>query len=177
MLKLNIISQELKKEIELKNNYLKLKNIITYLVIFIFICSSFLIIGEYIINSYAKELSSRTISISPEAENYYSNIENINKQITYVKDIQKENVKWTNFLEIFSKTIEPGIILSNIEINQDNQSLSIQGIATERQDLLNLQNNLEKTNLFTQIIIPIDKLTQKKEINFDLKTTFKSYEF
>jgi hypothetical protein len=51
------------------------------------------------------------------------------------------------------------------------------GIALKRQDLLNLKNKLKKISFLDGITIPIENLTQKENISFDIKTNFKSYEF
>mgnify|MGYP003975772655 CR=1 FL=1 len=177
MIKLNIISPELKKEIKFKYFYTSLKSILLLLLVSMLIHSFFLLTAKYILQAHANETDNRSILITSQTENYDKKVKNINSQVDYINKIQDETITWSKFIEILSNNIDSGIYISKFNTNQKSNAFNILGVAKTRQDLLNFKKSLEDLELFADISIPIDVLLQKENISFSIETSFKSYEF
>lgn len=177
MLKLNIISPELKKEIKYKFFYITLKNILFIILISLLTHTSLLLTAKYVLRAHANETNNRNILIGSQTEDYNKKVKNINDQVSYIEKIQKDTVLWSEFTEILSHNINSGISIINFSVNQKSNVFVLSGYAKTRQDLLNLKSSLEELKIFNDITIPIDVLLKKENINFSINTSFNSYEF
>lgn len=177
MLKLNILSPELKKEVKYKFFYNSLKNILYLLLISILTHASLLVTAKYVLDAHSKETNSRNILITGKTEDYDKKVKNINEQVGYIAKIQEETIDWLKFMDIFSQSVTKGITIQNLSLNQKSDSFNLNGVAATRQDLLNFKASLEKTDLFKEINIPISSLLEKENIVFSFNTGFKSYDF
>jgi len=177
MIKLNIISPRLKKEIKYKIFYNSLKDILFIILISLLTHSALLFTAKFILQAHANETNSRNILATSQTEDYDKKVKNINSQVDYINEIQDDTVIWSQFIRTISNTVNPGITVTRVSANQGSNSFNISGHAETRQDLLNLKESLERLDLFASISIPIEILLQKSDISFSINTKFKSYEF
>lgn len=177
MLKLNIISTELKKEIKYKFFYITLKNIFWIIILSIVSHTLILIIAKYILQVHANEINNRNILINSQTEDYNTKVKNINEEVDYISKIQEDTVIWSDFLRNLSKKINTGISITDIAISQKNNSFQITGYSKTRQALLDFKSELEDMEIFENVNIPIDTRLKKEDINFIISTNIKSYEF
>lgn len=177
MLKLNILSPELKKEVKYRFFYVSLKEILYILVVSILVHSAFLTAAKNILNVHADETNSRNVLINSKTEDYDKKVKNINEQVDYIAKIQENTIRWSEFISIFSQAVGNGININSLSVDQEASTFAINGFADTRQDLLNFKASMEKLNLFREISIPINSLLEKENISFSFRTEFKSYDF
>lgn len=60
-----------------------------------------------------------------------------------------------------------------LSLNRASQKGLIEGFAKNRDDLLNLKQNMEQSNNFSQIDLPLSSLLKDKDLNFSLSFSFK----
>lgn len=77
-------------------------------------------------------------------------------------------------VEFIAKAIEekiPGIILTGFQwlADKDGNSLTLSGIAKNRETLLNFQNSLNSSENFSNVALPVSNLAKDKNISFQIK--------
>ena len=174
MLSLNIIPDELKKEIEFRS-FSKSIKIILYSLSFSVLFYALSLYGCYFyLKSYFLDISTQNVVITKNTDNYNKQIKDINIQIKYIEDIQKDNVVWTNIMESLFNNLADGIKLSKAEFNKNNGSLTIAGTAASREGLIALRKYFENNENFNVISFPIQNLVEKQNINFEINLQIKS---
>jgi Tfp pilus assembly protein PilN len=70
-----------------------------------------------------------------------------------------------------TKLIPENINIKNLDI--DSNKISITGWAKSRDELLLFKNNLENSELFNGVNIPLENLLQKDNVDFNIKASIK----
>lgn len=177
MINLNIIPENLKKDIKLRQFYDLLKNflstIFVILIVFIIIFQLFkLVLSKY----YIASISDNNF-LSKNTEIYSRQVQDINNQIDSVKSIQKDFTNWSKMLEFIRTSESRDIRIGSIGIDKEKKKLTISGNAQTRDSLLIFKDKLDKSGYFEKFELPIENLLKKDDITFNLDVTFKSYEF
>lgn len=98
-----------------------------------------------------------------------------NDTVTQIDVLQQETPKWSRFMERLGSFLAYGISIHRIDASLD--GIAINGAAVTRDSLLQFKSILEKTELFSEVKIPINYLEQKENISFSLVLKFKDAEF
>jgi hypothetical protein len=177
MINLNIIPENLKKDIKLKQFYDLLKNFLSINFILLLVFLTIFLLFKLALSNYYIRTISETNFLSHNTEIYSRQVQDINGQIDSVKSIQKEFIYWSKVLEFIRTSKGQGINLANISIDRDKKALIISGQAVTRDTLLGFKNMLDKSNYFEKFDLPIENLLKKDDIKFDMNLIFKTYEF
>lgn len=177
MLKLNIISQELKKEIKLISLYKLLRRlgffVFSLLLIYAFAFQS----SKMILQKYSLDTVNRESANLKNSEEYIQKIKTINEKIDKVATVQKDAVSWTKLIKTLSDKISDDITINQIAIDKKSDNFTISGNAKSRDSLLALEKILEETGYFEEINLPISSLLKKDDIAFSVNVKFVKYEF
>ncbi len=177
MINLNILPQKLKNDTKLIILDKFIKKIIGTIFLFIIIFSGIFFAAKFYLQLYFEETIEKNANTSKSTEDYLKKIKEINNKIDYIANIQNNNIDWTNIILRVSKTINNDIKINKININKNNNTLSLSGNAKTRNSLLLLKDSLEKYENFNEIKLPIKNLLEKNDINFEITTVINSYEF
>ena len=177
MINLNIISRELKKEINTKAIYLSYKNLLAIIFITLTFYASAYLVCLLVLQIHFVETVKDTSLIPRGGENYSTQVRQLNNAITNIESIQSEYTNWSYLLESIHKLSGQNITINNISVNKNNKEITLCGIAATRDSLLQLKERLEDLNYFTEINLPIKNLLEKENISFDINSSFKTYEF
>ena len=177
MINLNIISQELKKEINTKAIYLSYKNLLAIIFIFLIFYTTTFLICLLVLHIHFIDTVKNTTLITRGGENYSSIVRQLNSNINNVADIQSEFISWSYLLEFLHQQSDQNISIDSISVNREKEEITLRGVAATRDSLLLLKKNLEDSNYFAEINLPIKNLLEKTNISFDINSTFKTYEF
>ncbi|MCK5211677.1 hypothetical protein KAJ89_03175 [Candidatus Parcubacteria bacterium] len=177
MINLNIISQELKKEINTKTIYLSYKNLLAIIFITLTFYTSAYLGCLLILQIHFVETVKDTSLITRGSENYSAQVRQLNSALANIESIQSEYTNWSYLFEFLHQLSNKNININNINVNKKNAEISLSGIATTRDSLLQLKEKLEESNYFTKINLPIKNLLEKENINFEINSSFKTYEF
>lgn len=177
MLKLNILSQDLKKEIKLLAIYKFLKRL-GFLLFSILIIYSVTFQGsKFILQKYSSDSYNSEMASNKNSDEYIKKVKEINEKIENVSAVQKDSVIWSNFIINISSLINNDIVLNQLTIDKKTDTFAISGIAKTRDSLLALKANLEELDYLSEIDLPISSLLKKDEINFNIKAVILNYEF
>ena len=83
-------------------------------------------------------------------------------------------LRWSDLFIGIAQAAPAGIRFQSIQTNQANTIVIFNGSADQRENLLQLQNNLEKSVFFTAVNIPIQSLAEKENISFIITATLNS---
>lgn len=171
MINLNLIPPEKKQERRLTQVYKIIKNlIILILFLTIFIAIILLLTKMTLENNFTKVVEGSTLT-TKYANIFNKDVKQFNQYLSAVDKIQKDYISWPKFLIDLTKLIPQNITLYSININ-DNKIL-ITGQAKNRDDLLSLKNNLENSDLFSGVTIPLENLLKKDNVDFNIKADVK----
>lgn len=177
MIKLNIISQDLKKQININDLYQRFKKIYIILILLLAVYISFLFAAKLLLRLHLNKTTQQAGQITKSTENYNKSVKDINDQLNYVSGIQENDIRWSKLIAFLSQCANPSIKLSQLDISKDSKLIKINGFSQTRDALLLFKDKLEKSNYFSQIDFPLQNILQKQNINFEINLKFENYEF
>lgn len=90
-----------------------------------------------------------------------------------MRKVQSDFVAYDELMLDVNDYVPENIILTYLSINTDSKKAVFKGYALKREDLLNLKNNLENSNLFEKVESPLANLLEKDNINFNITADLK----
>ncbi len=167
MITLNLISPQKKQELRLTQVYLAIKNLIILILFLATIIAIILLITKVILQNYFNEVVSDTTLTTKYANIFSEDIKKFNQQIKLVDKIQQKYIPWPNFFINFTKLMPDDIGIDSLTINEN--KILITGLAKTRAKLLELEDNLKKSDLFLEVTVPLENLLRKENISFNIK--------
>ena len=168
MLTLNLISEELKKEIKLRHLYLFIKKINLSLIIITIVIVIILLVAKTILQIKFNDIVDQTTLVTKNNQGYNNKIKNINSKIDFVEKIQNNFIPWSNLLKTIANITSKDIGLYYLKINFEEQTIKIKGKAGLRESLLDFKQKMEATAIFENIDFPIKNILEKENINFEI---------
>jgi len=170
---INLLSPQKKKKLNEYKTIYTIKNI-GYFVLLFLIIINLSIYGTYLylqnqLEQKESEINQLKSSITSEGEISINDIvDEVNEKISQAQNLQSDYILWSDYLSEFSLLVPQNITLNQIVIKQNNNSITISGQAPLRQNFLNFKNNLESSELLTDINSPISNLMKKENVIFSL---------
>jgi hypothetical protein len=167
MIILNLVSDDLKKEIKRRKLYSMFTGLL-YFLIFIVVFFSMLIYytGKLIEIKMNNIVNQRNI-INSNSQVLNQKISKINTLIDFTDYVQKDYIPWTCFMDqIF--TNNKNIQFNSLSINKKALTFMIRGSSKTRDDLLGYKKQLEANGLFKEVTLPFNSLLSKENINFEI---------
>lgn len=168
MITLNLLPPAKKQELRLTQLYIAVKNLIILILFLTIITAIALLLTKMTLQNYFNKIVSETTLTTKYANIFNKDIREFNQQIKAVEKIQKDYIPWTKFFINFNKLIPDNIGIDNLSLN-GNQIL-ITGLAKNRDDFLKLKDNLKNSDLFSEVVIPLENLLKKENVDFNIKT-------
>jgi hypothetical protein len=168
MLTLNLISEELKKEIKLRHLYLFIKKINLTLIIITIVIAIILLVAKTILQIKFNDIVDQTTLVTKNNQGYNNKVKDINSKIDFVEKIQNNFIPWSNLLKTIASITPKDIGLYYLKINFEEQTIKIKGKAGLRQSLIDFKQKMEATPIFESIDFPIKNILEKENINFEI---------
>lgn len=168
MLSLNLISNELKKEIKLRQFYLFIKKISLILITIFIFTATILLTAKIILQIKFNNTVNQMTLVTKNNQGYNNKVRDINGKIDFVEKTQNEFIPWSNALKIISEITPEKISLNYVKINFEEQSVKIKGKAGLRENLLGFKQNMEDSGIFKDIDFPIKNILEKENIDFEI---------
>lgn len=92
----------------------------------------------------------------------------LNKKINLLKIVQSEYKEISTIIDPLTQSMPQGVVLTSFSINIINKTFEISGTSQNRQALLDFQNQLANTGIFSEIKSPLSNLAEKENISFKL---------
>lgn len=171
MLRLNLVSEELRKEIQLRHIYDMVKRIAVIFSVFLIFISIIILVANLTLSSYYDSV----FSSSDEALNnkYFEEIDLINKKINSVQTIQKGKLNAYEIMRLVFDNLNEGIKINSLKISSLDKKFIISGIALNRENLSELEQDFRKIDLFSEVKLDAINIFQKEDINFNVEITLK----
>jgi len=100
-------------------------------------------------------------------------IKETNIELKYLDQLELNQEPTFKIINDLSSFPSRNITFHAISLNRATQKGLIEGFAKNRDDLLNLKQNMEQSNNFSQIDLPLSSLLKDKDLNFSLSFSFK----
>lgn len=168
MIIINLLSPEQKKELKIKRIYLAIKEVVMLILLFTSIIAIMLGVSRYVLEEQLADIIERNISTINAGQQVNNQIIVLNKKINLINDVQKNFKHWSVFFKKISQLTPDEIIYNSLKIYHQEAILELQGTAQTRQDLLKLQKNLEESQLFKKVDLPLNNLIEKENNTFNI---------
>jgi hypothetical protein len=172
MLKLNLVSAELKKQIKLQHVYKMLRRANYILIIITIFIAVVILTAKVILQNNFNKVTAETTLITKNSQSFDERARKINSRLFILDDIQNDFVPWSMFMEDIARDIPSGIKLTLFEIEKENSLVKFRGKAETRDILITLKESLEKKQYLNKINFPVSSLLEKENINFSLDINF-----
>ncbi len=106
-----------------------------------------------------------------EIDDLEGKIKNLNKDLAFLDKHQKEQNRFSLFLENLAKDVPLGIQIKNFSIDKSKQ-VNLRGFALTREALLIFKNTLENASYVSNFNFPLSNLTKAADIDFNLSFTY-----
>lgn len=176
MISLNLIPREKKDVIKQEVLFDKIKRITIHIGIFIFIVLILLVGARYILDYYHQEISENIAKISNTSneEDFKVQVKKLNNELAFIKQVQEDHQPITSLMLHLLDLIPNDVTLKNTVINTEAMSFDITGVALKRKDLINLEDALNASPVFSNVMLPFSSLVLKENIEFEISTEFDS---
>ena len=124
--------------------------------------------SQHVLEKHFNNLSDTMSQVNNQHAGIDREIKQINIELKNIYDVQKEYYSWTPKVLEIAEAFPEGIILNSLTMDRGAKIYTLSGLAVDRQDLLVLQENLEKNQFIKSIDLPPAQLTQKKNIVFTI---------
>lgn len=171
MIELNLLSNLERTNSNLMWKYVIIKTVISIILTLSFVICGVLFGAKLILLQKYNEVQTQAAAINITHQKINERVNNYNRQIRILNDIQSEYTDWPLFLYNLNSKITSGIYLNKIEINMPERKVSLTGLSSTRENLLNLKQNLEECNLISDISLPLNTLLKKQNIDFAITGT------
>lgn len=174
MLKLNLVSQELRAEIKLRHIYNLQKKINYIFIIILAVITTILLSAKAILQNTFNKTVEQTTLVTKSNQSYNSRVRTINHKLGYVAKIQDEFIYFSYLMEDISKMATGNINLYLVKINLQDNTIVVKGKSGLRDDLLALKRNMENSNLFENINFPLKNILEKQDVDFEIDGKIKA---
>ncbi|HOX10394.1 MAG TPA: PilN domain-containing protein [Candidatus Moranbacteria bacterium] len=173
---IDLLPQQRKQEIKRKKIFHKILRgeFLFLLPIFIFIC---ILLSTYYILILQRNSSGNTY-LSQQSQDEYQKLDTYEKKFKEINDkdnllakIKSGHIYWKNVLIEISNIVPDSIYLNNIS-NKD-YAVFLAGKARSRDDLIKFKDNLEGSQCFQNINVPLSNLVVKNDIDFQIDLMLK----
>jgi len=169
MLKLNLVSQELKQEIKLRHIYKMLKQADYILIIITIFVAVVILAAKIILQNNFNKIVEETTLITKDSQGQNSKIREVNTRLSFVEKIQSNFIPWSYLFKDLAIYANSDTNFYLIKASQEKKEIELKGIAKTRESLLALKEGLEKSAIFYDLDFPIKNILEKNDIDFEIK--------
>jgi Tfp pilus assembly protein PilN len=177
MMTINILPEKLKNDAKLMILGKFIKKITNLMIFFSILVCLILFAANYLLQSHYDKTISQSDTAGKNSENYSNKVREINNLVNFIKKIQENEIDWTETITGISRLVGSDVSIERLNIDRTTNTIIISGIANSRDNLLTFKNNLEKTQNFDVIKLPIKTMLEQNDVQFEISTTIKNYAF
>ena len=167
MITLNLLPPDKKEEVIQTRIYIIIKNFIIFILFLISLIAISLIASRLILQTYFKQIV-EDYTLTTKYVSLFSNETNeFNNQVKIVDEIKASYVPWNKFYYNLFQLVPLDTKFKTLIINSN--TITITGKAETRNALLKLKENLENSEIFFEIEVPIADLLKKINLDFNIK--------
>lgn len=168
MITLNLLAPGKKQELQLKRLYQIIKNLIILTLLVTIATAIILLLTKMVLQNHFNDVVEQTTLTTKNVQIFNKDIKDFNKYVKAIDNIQNNYIPWFPFLTQFLNLAPQEIQIYNIDIKEE--IMLITGLAKNRSELLKFKENLDQSDLFIKIDIPLENLLQKENVKFTIRT-------
>lgn len=112
--------------------------------------------------------SKKTEMASSGFTDFEQKINQFNKVLSNASEVQNLHLRLSPALIEITRLTSSNIKYTYLHINSDDQSVELRGVAAYREDLLSLQENLQKSEWVANLDSPLSNLVSERNVDFTL---------
>lgn len=171
---LNLLSPEQKEYLRYERNYLYIRTVTVITLSFIIGISCLLLSARFVLQShYDESLTTANVLVAKNGT-LDKDINRLNMTLGNARKVQQDFIKWSGILTSTSQVIPARVDLNYINFDSTSETLSLIGVAQTRDDLLQLKSNLSALTFMTDLTSPLDNLTLREHVKFELSGKLKA---
>jgi hypothetical protein len=168
MIYLNLLPYKFKKELRLRYVYAVLIRIcVSFILTLTFISGLFFFSGKVFSNFYNVIDSTDFLMGADEKEPI--RVSDVNVKIGEISKMNNKRTDWINIMASSSLVFNNFSCINSMEIDNVSKKIRLKGTAHDRDSLINLKEELNNSDYFSSIDLPIKNIFQKEYINFSLE--------
>ena len=175
MIRLNLVSPSIKKEIESRHIHIILRQMGGLLVVVTAFLAIYILFGQILISHHLTKTVEQSVLITRSSEGYGSKTRNLRVQVNHIANIQSDFVEFSHIIEEIMKTVDNNIIFSTLSLDRDGESILFNGNARTRDSLLKFKESLEKSQYFDNVDLPLANILQKENIAFNIQVKLSTH--
>lgn len=167
-LDINLLPDHKKNKLEKLINYIFIKELLELILLICVFLAILFLLSTIAVQDQFNNLTQSALLINKDFSSQNQEIKNTNIAI------KKLNLASANFNTIgdklvnFIQTVPNDIIISSLEIDRQNGTFIISGVAKTRDTLLTYQDNLKKIEWLKNVVAPTSQLFEKENISFEI---------
>lgn len=165
MINLNLLSYEKRREIEIKRGT-RLVMFFATVALFIFTVAVTLILANV---GLAKKISD--MGVTGRSGELLERARNLNEKVIIMEKLQGKFIFFSDSILDFGENVTSGIQIENLVFDKAGQSLTANGVASTREDLINFKKNLETVGRFSEVEISTEDISSKELVSFELRAS------
>lgn len=165
----NLLPPEKKSKLEKLVRFIFLKNMLEIVLVTAAILATSLIWSWLTLQEDFNSLSESAVAVNQELTVHNQEVRDANRQLESFNEAGRGFKRLLPELLTVTENLPQDIKLDSLELNREDLTLSIAGIAETRQALLNYQEKLKEIPWLGTVTTPISRLLQKEKIPFEFK--------
>jgi Tfp pilus assembly protein PilN len=171
MLTINLLPENIKKELNQKIILATVKNITGLFFAAVIFISIILLWAKILsVNNFNNAIEQAT-QVSQEYGGINQEIRKVNDKISTISQIQKEYIVWSDAVKRILLLIPSDVSIDYLSLSEPGKFVTLKGTAETRESLLTFKSNLESCPLFSKVEIPISYFLSRENINFEINLT------
>lgn len=172
MIKLNLLPPAQQDYLHYERIYLYCRRVALLFLTFTVFISGILLGARLLLQDNFSAVLTSNNNLNGHDYGIEQQISNINRDLRNVQTIQANFVKWSELMVDLSRVVPPNVQLSYLDLEQNNHTFNLTGLAAARDDYLKLQANLEQLPYLKNVSSPLTNLLQRTNVNFQFTGTF-----
>jgi Tfp pilus assembly protein PilN len=142
-----------------------------FVTVVILIIAGMLFSLRVILSQEVDKLSAQRTASSGEHQALVGQMQSINDYIARVDAAQEGFTDWSAVLESLAQSAPRGIRFEGISISPD-MTLTVEGVADTRDDVLAMERQLNSYPYFTDVTSPLSNILQKTNLRFEFQMKY-----
>ncbi len=162
---LNLLPPKEKRGLQTALAITFVKTLTAYVFLVSLIIAGILLSIKFVMNETADSLAERSMASLEEHEVISQYIQSINDYIHRTDELNESFIDWSAVLETLGHSAPDGLMFESVVVDTDN-TITIEGSAASRDDILQMETFLNDLPEFTDIESPLSNILTKENTRF-----------
>lgn len=114
----------------------------------------------------AEAIAGQSSKEQAEIKKYEGAFREVKNKLLIINKIQNKNINWITIFKKIAQASPEGVVFKSM--SNDNYNILMNGVAMDRDKLVELKTNIEKDDCFSEADIPLNNIVLKNNIDFEI---------